>query len=325
MLAILCILVCISPYSAMSIWDVGQNVGSIPEFELEELNSKEFFDKYHKIPFVVRRFHESLDEIATESGYEDSLEWLRDAIGDAERIDSLEGELRETRLAPTIHRVKWKYFFEKFQHMDMYAVTQAPLGIRNKLKLIPPLSCGGLSSQMAPPHIWVSGGTKASKSVIHADSYLNQHCVLKGSKKFMLIPPGSGINTPDFGWVVTKDVSDDATPGFDDAYGEFAGLVDTDNVDLSKYPGWSTVPWVSTELNEGDCIYMPLGWYHYVESRAEVTVTWHNWFHRNRDYDSSDCVEKEIPTNTCIYKDDRHTKAGKEYFIRHPDRLSYCE
>lgn len=321
----LCLLVSFASYPAKTIWEVGNNLGPVPEFELSELDSKSFFEKYHRIPFVVRKFHDTLDELASAAGFTDSVEWLRSAISGDESIDSVEGELRETRLAPTIHRVKWKYFFEKFQHMDMYAVTQAPLGIRDKLKLIPPLSCGGLSSQMAPPHVWVSGGTNASKSVIHSDSYLNQHCVLKGSKRFMLIPPSSGINTPEYGWVVTDDEGQYIEPGFEDAYGEFGGVIDTDKVDLDKYPKWNDVPWVSTELNEGDCIYMPFGWFHYVESKPETTVTWHNWFYMVERFDTAECVERSISTSTCIYKEDKHTRKGRDYFKRNPNRLSYCE
>jgi hypothetical protein len=311
--------------TARTIWEVGMNLGGIPEVDVGGIDSFSFFEKYHKLPFVVRGFHETLEELAVGSGYTDAITWLQDTVDMSESVDSVEGELRETRLAPTLNKVKWKYFFEKFRKMDIYAVTQAPLALRDKLRLFPTLSCGGLSAQMSPPHIWVSGGTSSSKSVLHSDSYLNQHCVLKGSKKFMMIPPNAGINSPEYGWVVTEDVAEFTTPGYEEAYGEFGGLLDTDNVDLEKYPKWESVPWISTELKEGDCIFMPYNWYHYVESKPEPTISWHNWFYMIEEFDNSECLEEPLRTSQCIYKEDKHTIRGREYFSKNPDRSSFCE
>ena len=36
--------------------------------------------------------------------------------------------------------------------------------------------------------------------------------------------------------------------------------VDTDAVDLKKYPGFSDAPWWEAKLEAGDCIYIPYRW-----------------------------------------------------------------
>ena len=168
---------------------------------------------------------------------------------------------------------------------------------------------------MASPHVWVSGGSSASKSVIHMDAYLNQHCVLKGRKRFMLIPP-MRIDTPEFGWVEADNPYVPKPKGFEDAYGAFFGHIDPDDVDLESFPKWKQVPWFYAELNPGDCIYMPYEWFHYVESDPEITVTWHHWFNLEPQWRESDVCEnggkgKRFSTDSCAFSADRHGHRGR--------------
>ena len=313
-----------------SIWNVGKFKGTVPEVSASEINPSEFFEKFHRAPFVVRGFHKTLDQLAAEKGtYTHSLDWLAATIGDQAKISSLEGELQETRLAPVIHNIKWKYFFEKFTSLDIYAVSQAPRNIRPFLELLPTLACGGNSFRMLPPYMWISGGLKPSKSVVHADSHHNQHCVLKGSKKFMLIPPFVPVATPAFGWVNVEADDGSKLEGYEDSYGDYAARVDYDNVDTDALPGWKDVPWLLAELNAGDCLYMPIRWFHYVESKAEPTVTWHIWFHLMSQWvDSDTCPAdgRRLFTSQCFFKDDQQESQGKGMdwgdFI---DRMSLCD
>ena len=306
------------------IWEIGKALGGVPEVDINTLDPREFFDTYKRVPFVFRAYQRTLRQLSTDAGFSEPLEWLRSIIANDDLVDSVEGELRETRLAPTIHKVKWKYFLEKFMQIDMYAVTQAPSALRKYLKLMPAMSCGGIHDNMVAPHLWVSGGVEASKSVIHMDSYVNQHCVLQGRKRFMLIPANVPITTPEYGWV---DTEVETLDGFEDAYGAFFGMIDTDNVDLKKFPKWNDVPWFKAELNAGDCIYMPYGWFHYVESDPQITVSWHQWFNIPNEWREDDYCEENLSytTDQCLYANDKHRKNRQRIdWSSYTDRTSLC-
>jgi len=126
----------------------------------------------------------------------------------------------------------------------------------------------------------------------------------------MLIPYGLRIETAEFGWIDTTDTSAESSGKYSKAYGEYFGEIDTDNVDLDRFPKWTSVPWFHAELNAGDCIYMPPGWYHYVESDPAVTVSWHNWFTLSEKWvDDDPCVDPvgvKFSTDTCLYDRDKH-------------------
>jgi hypothetical protein len=129
------------------------------------------------------------------------------------------------------------------------------------------------------------------------------------------------IETPEFGWYDTESKTKDELlrDGYQDAYGAFFAQIDPDNVDLNEFPRWNHVPWFYAELHEGDCIYIPLRWYHYVESDPELTITWHNWFtlrEQWRDDDKCDRaasgeeIGRRFTTSECLYENDRHGYEG---------------
>ncbi len=313
--------------SAVTIWEVGRYSGLVPEKNQSDITPRSFYESQQYLPFVVRGFHPSLNQMAAEYGFQgDPVEWMMRNIDGDSRMTSLEGELQETRLAPTIHKLKFKYFFEKFGDIDAYAVTQAPESFRRYLQLFPIFSCEGMTVEMQPPMMWISGGKKKSKSVIHDDSNHNQHCVLKGSKRFMIIPSRVPIETPDYGWVTVENDDGTKKEGFEDAYGEFVGLVDYNNVDLEAFPKWRDVPWFMADLKEGDCLYMPIGWYHYVESEAEPTVTWHQWFRTPRAWPSGCEGEnwKTVFLDQCSFKLDDQIPRSVNTPAWSDDRISTC-
>lgn len=330
MIRLLSGLILLTSTETLSIWEVGHKSGAIPEVRISDITSQSFFTRYRIAPFVVRGFHKTLDQLAADAGFQgDSFDWLRETIGDRELISGVEGELQETRKAPTLPNVKWKYFFEAFRDVDMYAVSKAPRSVRQFLQILPYLACGGLSSGMRPPTMWMSGGVKSSRSVVHADSFYNQHCVLKGTKRFMLIPPFVDIEKPEFGWVQVTTENGVKPEGFEMSYGEFVAGLDPDNVDLDRMPGWKDVPWLYTELNAGDCIYMPTEWYHYVESNPEPTLTWHLWFNIQDEWDESDRCSKDMewfPSSKCRYREDWwEEERNSDFWEAHSDSIkSIC-
>lgn len=315
---------------AETIWQVGRSLGRILNVNASDLDPGFFFRSLHATPFIVRSFHESLDSMASAKNLSvDGLNWMKKVIGDDAKITVLEGELHETRLSPVLHHLKWKYFFEKFRDLDIYAVTQAPKDLRPYFKLLPFFRRASNSFRMLPPHIWVSGGLKSSKSAVHRDSHHNQHCVLKGSKKFMLIPPHIPLSTPEYGWVSVENTDGSKQPGFEGAYGEYAGKLNVSNVDLDAFPLWREVPWYLAELNEGDCLYMPIHWYHYVESDPRPTVSWHVWFHLTEEWidepENKDISTIELSPDKCFFKEDKQAKRGLEYdWGNFTNRTSLC-
>ena len=312
-----------------SIWEVGKQVGTVRELRGIDLNPGDFYHSLHKEPFIVRSYQPTLDAIAENMGLEsDSLAWLEAEIGERARINVLEGELQETRLAPVLHYVKWKYFFEKFREIDIYAVTQAPPNIRRYLHLFPLFNSASTSYRMLPPHVWASGGLKASKSAVHADAHHNQHCVLKGSKRFMLISPEENLSSAEFGWVFVEKPDGSRESGFEDAYGEYAGKLNVSAVDLEAFPGWADVPWYLAELNEGDCLYMPKNWYHYVESEPQPTVSWHVWFHLTDEWmeESFLLPNVKLSPDRCFFKEDKQKGRGQDQdWGNSPGRTSLCQ
>jgi hypothetical protein len=317
-----------------SIWEVGKFKGAAPEFNSSSVTPRMFYEVQQRIPFVVRGYQPTLNSLAEQDGFTgDSMDWLALQIGNETRMSTLEGELQETRLAPVIHKLKFKYFFERFRGLDVYAVTQAPIAIREHLQLLPFFSCGGNSFKMQTPMMWISGGIKQSKSVVHSDSHLNQHCILKGRKRFMLIPPSIPVDTPEYGWVYTRNEDGSIKDGYKDAYGDYAANINYDSVDLETYPKWRDIPWFLAELNAGDCLFMPIDWYHYVESEAEPTVSWHLWFHTPSEWKLEDqCLDNpenppgiRIRTNQCIFSnDDQTSPVNRRTGLFDENRTSIC-
>lgn len=317
---------------SLRIWEVGHFRGFVPEQYASDITPKRFFETYQFLPFVVRGFHRTLDELAIGDDFDgDSLDWLSGQIGEQARMTTLEGALQETRLDPVIHKLKFKYFFEKFKHMDIYAVSQVPVGIRKHFQLLPFFSCGGNSYRLQAPMMWISGGLKSSKSVVHADSSHNQHCVLKGSKKFMLIPPTIPVDTEEYGWLNVENPDGTMKEGYEDAYGDYAAKIDYDNIDLDAFPKWKDVPWLLAELHAGDCLYMPIEWFHYVESSPEPSVTWHQWFHTSEAWvDQPTCQSPDAPgrvlfTDKCVFQNDDQKFTKRSFWDNYPDRTSICQ
>ena len=288
--------------TSSSVWDLPGFSGNVPTVNISNISSEGFFRRYKIAPFVVKSFHETLENMQKSSGdgNPDPFTWLSSLFGNSSRISMLEGELQETRSAASLPDVKWKYFFERFRMVDMYALSRPPDSMKSSLRIFPFLSCGGLSSRMLAPFIWLSGGLKPSRSVIHMDSHHNQHCVLNGSKRFMLIPPFVKINSPEFGWISIN--SEDPPLGYEEAYGEFVADFDPDNIDLTARPAWGRIPWLLAELQAGDCLFMPEGWYHFVESKAEPTLTWHIWFDIPSELeDPAGCEQRSIKISECEF------------------------
>ena len=87
-----------------------------------------------------------------------------------------------------------------------------------------------------------------------------------------------------------------------------------------RYPGWSTLEWWDAQLEPGDCLLLPLGWYHHVDSVAEdkskrgVNFGTNIWWTRIDELDGSDLddasetgcppLAKPLLLDDCEYSED---------------------
>lgn len=114
------------------------------------------------------------------------------------------------------------------------------------------------------PRLWIG-----NQGIVdtHYDGTDNLACVVAGKRQFVLFPPSETANL--------YPGPLDNTPA-----GVPVSLVDFANPDFSKYPLYkkALVNAYKVELNPGDAIYIPMLWWHRVESMATVNALVNYWW-----------------------------------------------
>jgi hypothetical protein len=65
--------------------------------------------------------------------------------------------------------------------------------------------------------------------------------------------------------------------------------VDGGAVDLARFPGMQQANLIECTLEPGELLFLPIGWWHYVEGlEASVTMTYTNFLARNDFHDGYD-------------------------------------
>jgi hypothetical protein len=111
------------------------------------------------------------------------------------------------------------------------------------------------------PIMWMSSGM--TSSVLHNDGDDNINCVLAGRKLIVL------INATEEEEVYNSD----AWSG----YGT-RSPIDPVVVDLDAWPRIANTHWWHVELAPGDCVYMPMAWFHAVRSPRGRSIAVNVWF-----------------------------------------------
>eukprot|EP00117_Sycon_ciliatum_P033883 scpid40626/ scgid25973/ JmjC domain-containing protein 7; Jumonji domain-containing protein 7 len=147
-------------------------------------------------------------------------------------------------------------FVRGLETSDNYVVSELPSPMYGDVELLPCMSCGRLLRKVSEVNLWMSGG--GTRSRLHRDAFNAINCQINGTKDWIMIPANQTDN------VYFKASSD----------WELGGLspVNTDSIDLKKYPRIRDVPWGITTVEAGDCIYVPGGHYHQVRSYGLVNV-----------------------------------------------------
>jgi hypothetical protein len=124
----------------------------------------------------------------------------------------------------------------------------------NRLDLLPDVE----------PRIWIGN---AAITRAHYDLNHNIACVVAGRRRFHLFPPAQLANL---------------YPGpFDRTIGGVpVSMVDAENPDLERYPRFAEAQkaMLTVELESGDALYIPYGWWHQVHSLSRFNVLVNYWW-----------------------------------------------
>jgi hypothetical protein len=114
------------------------------------------------------------------------------------------------------------------------------------------------------PRIWIGN---AAVTRAHYDLNHNIACVVAGRRRFHLFPPEQLVNL---------------YPGpFDRTIGGVpVSMADAENPDLERYPRFAEAQKVmlTAELEAGDALYIPYGWWHQVHSLSRFNVLVNYWW-----------------------------------------------
>ena len=135
-------------------------------------------------------------------------------------------------------------FIDVYKERDIYVVTDVPDEMKREWPFPSFLRCGGYTSNIAYINMWFSSG--GTKSVLHSDTFENFHCVISGTKVFVMIEAK-----------YSRDIGPEH-----ESTGYY--MLDVDAVDMAKYGGLSKVPWYNVSVEAGDCLYLPYKWLHQV-------------------------------------------------------------
>lgn len=119
--------------------------------------------------------------------------------------------------------------------------------LRNDI-LIPEYCCVGSSNESVDIKAWL--GPKGTISPMHFDPKHNLLCQVFGHKKIILAAPDDSPNLYPHETEMLKNTSQ----------------IDAENVDMAKFPLCSNVKFFSLNLFEGEMLYIPPRWWHYVRS-----------------------------------------------------------
>ncbi|XP_077973055.1 uncharacterized protein LOC120337694 [Styela clava] len=224
---------------------------------------REFFNKY-VIPStpVVMKNAAKISPAFTK--WTDSY-FISHPESDREEIFA-EGRKKEIRTEPG-STMTFKQFVELYNTTDMYMVHGLPKHLKPDVIIPPPMQCDPVMESMLDVVTWFSSG--GTKSVLHNDDVDNLNCLYRGNKTLVFLNPHDHDN-------IWRNLIDRTDGGY--------SSMDVDAVDYTKFPDLAKVRYSKVDMQAGDCLFIPYGWYHQVNSFGSNLAVNLWWKHRPQQF-----------------------------------------
>lgn len=182
---------------------------------------------------------------------------------------------KEDRKKGSIWHMSMEKYISVYKKLNGYLITDIPDSMKVDIKVPLSLQCGGFQDNLHHVIMWFSSG--GTNSHLHNDGFDNINCILDGSKEIILIDKKYGELVKADGW---------------DEEGSFSH-VNVDEVDMYRYPQIQKVPYHKLTVTKGDCLYIPITWFHQVYSLPGRNMALNFWFHHLMWYNSSQCDDMD--------------------------------
>lgn len=237
----------------------------------------EFFEQYvvKSVPVILRGAGNDLPAI---SKWTD--EYLGGVAGANEtRVVAELGKKEDRNRTEESVYPTFTEFITNYTKQDIYLIHDMLPSIKADVLVPQVLDCPAILPTLTRALMHMSNG--GTKSVLHHEHYDDIHCIIDGSKSFLLVDPAKNKEH----LVIDSD---------DPETGEYIA-VDVDAVDATKYPGMPKVEFVEAVVNKGDCIYIPAVWLQADTTTPQRHVGVSVWWQRDTE---SDAKIKECPATT---------------------------
>uniref|UniRef100_H2YAV1 JmjC domain-containing protein n=1 Tax=Ciona savignyi TaxID=51511 RepID=H2YAV1_CIOSA len=229
-------------------------IGSVATIDVGKLGSLEFYRQYVRTntPVLIKGALEGTTPV---------MEWTDQYLASkfgSEKVN-VDNSKHEDRLKQSTEMQLRKFLSLYSTSKTKYLISTLTKNMQKEFQLPPALICEGFTSRLQDYVMWFSGGRTRSK--LHYDNVENMYCQLGGTKEWFIVDP--------------KDAKKHIV--LDHKEGAFTG-VDVTSVDMEKYPGMKDLPWRSAVLTRGDCLYMPLNWWHQVTSPPSRNLAINIWW-----------------------------------------------
>eukprot|EP00794_Sanderia_malayensis_P006811 gene6811-7580_t len=219
-------------------------------------------------------------------------EYLKEKYGDM--VLRLEAKYeKETRMGHYpegnlgIGRDSLDYFIDTYRTSNKYIVSELPTPMYHEVSVLPFLGCGAFKDQIVEVDLWVNGNN--ATSLLHKDAFNQLNCLYNGTKK----------------WLLIDYKHEDKLYKAYAPKGKVSGvsLLNVSAIDLLRFPKFAEVPFQSTLLQPGDCLYLPGSMYHNVRSTGSKNLAVSLLFRRmqfkkNKSLDFGECANKHLDFQT---------------------------
>ncbi|KAF9451730.1 Clavaminate synthase-like protein [Macrolepiota fuliginosa MF-IS2] len=127
-------------------------------------------------------------------------------------------------------------------------------------------------------NLWIGDGRSATS--IHNDPYENIYTVLKGEKRFTLLPPSDGWCLNEQLYPHARFVRPPLSKPFEIVPSQDMPPVRWTSIPDPSLPGAlpADITPIQVRLRPGEALYLPAGWWHYVQQAKETTIAINWWY-----------------------------------------------